>query len=100
VSQSSLEPSTSNTGVKSITTTPAHSVAILETVSFTLLHNMFTLLTNKGHNTNKTAAEINFHLTKSRKEKGFVNCAIFKTVLPYVTAWFTTAAVRVLLSWY
>jgi hypothetical protein len=54
---------------------------------------MFKLLTIKGHKKKKPAAEINFHLTKSRKEKGFVNCTMFKTM----TAWFTTA-VSVLLS--
>jgi hypothetical protein len=75
------------------------SVVILETVLLILLYSMFRLLPIEVHNMNKTAAEINFHLTKSRKAKGFVNCTMFKNVLPHVTTWFTSA-VSVLLSWY
>jgi hypothetical protein len=61
---------------------------------------MFILLPIKGHNMNKTVAEINFHLTKSGKEKGFVNCNMFnKNLLPHKTASFTSA-VSVLLIWY
>jgi hypothetical protein len=43
-------------------------VLTFRTVLFTLLHNIFRLLPNNGHNMTKRAVEINFYLIK-RKTK-------------------------------
>jgi hypothetical protein len=50
---------------------------------------MFRLLPHINHDMNKTSAEINLRVTKSKKEKWFVNCATPKIKLVHIKTWFT-----------
>jgi hypothetical protein len=72
--------------------TRAIGVAILRTVLFPFSHDAFGLLPVNGHDTNRTSAEIDFRVTKSKAKKGgFVKCTVCKIVSPQRAAWLPCA---------